>query len=109
MLKTYKPISLLPALDKIFEKIIYNTMCEYLSGNAILTLLQSCFRKGDSCVYQLLAVVHNIYKNLDNKPSLDTRGVFLNMSTAFVKVWHKGLLFKPKTYGIDGKLPALIF
>ena len=67
------PISLFSVLDKIFEKIIYNTLYEYLLANAILTLFQSDFRKGDSCVSQLLAAVHNIYKHLDNNPSLDTR------------------------------------
>ena len=75
LLKNYRLISVLPVLDKIFEKIIYNTLYEYLLANTILTPFQSGFRKGDSCVPQLQAVVHNILKHLDNNPPLDTRPV----------------------------------
>ena len=61
-----------------------------------------------SCVAQLLAVVHNIRKSLDNTPSTDTRGIFLDMLKAFDKVWHEGLLFKLKTYGIQGNVLSLL-
>ena len=63
--KNYGPISLLPVFDKIFEKIIHDTLYNYLNCNHILNNSQSGFSKGDSCVAQLLAIVHNINKNLD--------------------------------------------
>ena len=69
----------------------------------LLTPYQSRFIKGDSCVNQLLAIIHDIHKNLDANPSIDTIGVFMDMSKAFDKVWHKGLISKLKSYGVDSK------
>ena len=51
--------------------------------------------------------MNEIHKNLDANPSLNTSCV-LDMSKVFDKVWHKGLLFKLKTYGIDGDLLKLL-
>ena len=69
---------------------------------------QSGFRKGDSCISQLLAITHEIYSNFDACPSLETRGVFLDISKAFDRVWHDGLLYKLKLYGINGPLLNLL-
>ena len=62
----------------------------------------------DSCVAQLLSISHEIYKSFDCSPSIDIRGVFLDISKAFDKVWHDGLIFKLQTCGIDGKLLKLL-
>ena len=104
LIKNYRPISLLPIFAKIFEKLIYDSLYKYLHNNKVLSEKQSGFRPGDSCVNQLIAISHEIFKSFDGKPSLETRGVFLDMSKAFDKVWHKGLLFKLKRYGIHGNL-----
>ena len=108
MLKNYRPISLLPVCGKIFKKCIYNSLYSYLESNDILSKSQSGFRKGDSCISQLLAITHEIYSNFDAYPSLETRGVFLDISKAFDRVWHEGLLYKLKSYGISGPLLILI-
>ena len=108
LLTNYRPISLLPVCGKIFEKCIYNSLYGYLQSNDILSKSQSGFRKGDSCISQLLAITHEIYSNFDAIPSLETRGVFLDISKAFDRVWHEGLLFKLKSYGINGPPLTLI-
>ena len=64
IVKNYQPMALLPVFDKIFEKILHDALYGYF--NKILNNSQPGFRKGDSCVAQLLAMVHNTH--LDNTP-----------------------------------------
>ena len=105
-IKNYRPISLLPIFSKIFERLIYNSLFQHLRENNLLVKSQSGFLPGDSCISQLLSITHEIYQSLDC--NLETRGVFLDISKAFDRVWHKGLLFKLKSNGIDGPLFNLL-
>ena len=57
----YRPISLLPILGKIFEKLIFDTTYEHLCVNNLLTPNQSGFRPGDSTINQLISITHSIY------------------------------------------------
>ena len=108
LIKNYRPVSLLPICSKIFEKVIFNSLFKYLDDNNLLNSNQSGFRSGDSCVHQLLSITHEIYKTFDANPSLDIRGVFLDLSKAFDRVWHDGLTYKLKTLGICGNYYGLI-
>ena len=106
--KNYRPISLLPVCGKIFEKLIFDAIYEYFCENQLLTPSQSGFRPGDSTVNQLLSITHKIYSAFEEFPSRETRTIFLDISKAFDKVWHDGLLFKLKCYGISDCLFTLI-
>ena len=92
--KNYRLISLLPIFGKIFEKLIFDAIYLHLCENDLLTVNQSGFRPGDSTVNQLLLITHKIYSAFEENPSRETRTVFLDLSKAFDRVWHDGLMYK---------------
>ena len=108
LLQNYRPVSLLPICGKIFERIIFNPIFEYLEKNSLLCPNQSGFRPFDSCENQLLSIVHDIYANFDQHSTLEMRANFLDISKVFGKVWHEGLLFKLEGIGISGNLLSLL-
>ena len=101
-LKTYRPVYLLPSCGKIFERLIYNEMFGFFLDKGLISANQSGFKPEDSCINQLLSIAHNIYKSFDD--DYQVRGVFLDISKAFDKVWHDGLIFKLQENGISGNL-----
>ena len=107
LIKNYRPISLLPICGKMFEKIIFNNLYHYFNANNLITKNQSGFRPGDSTTNQLLYLVNEIHEAFDNPKSLEVRTVFLDISKAFDKVWHDGLIFKLRQNGIHGGLLKL--
>ena len=106
LVKNYRPVSLLPICGKVFERLIYNEVYPYLIDNNLISSHQSGFKGGDSCINQLLSITHDIYKSFDE--GFEVRGVFLNISKAFDRVWHDGLIFKLQENGISGKLLLLL-
>ena len=108
MLKIYRPISLLSIISKIFERVIYTSLFNYFVSNKLFTPLQSGFLPSDSYIAQLLLIIYEIQTSFDSNFPADVRGVFLDISKSFDKVWHKGVLYKLKCYGGEGKLLSLL-
>ena len=106
ILKNYRSVSLLPVCGKIFERLIFNELLNFLLENNLISPSQSGFNPGDSSINQLLSITHKIYNSFDE--GLEVRSVFLDISKAFDKVWHKGLLFKLSQNGISGNLLDLL-
>ena len=65
LVKNYRPISLLPICGKIFERILYNSLFDFLNQNDLISPAQSGFKPGDSCINQLLSITHEIYQSMD--------------------------------------------
>ena len=75
-------------------------MFKVFTENSLVSENQSGFKLGDSsCTNQLLSIAHQIYKSFDD--GHEVYSVFFDMSKAFDKVWHKGLIFKLKQSGIS--------
>ena len=100
-----RPVSLLSMFSKIFERLIYNAMFKHLDNNFISSN-QSGFKPGDSYINQLVAITHVFLKVLMTG-WLEIRGIFLDTSKAFDKVWHEGLAYKLRSNGICGNLLQL--
>ena len=81
--KNYLPISLQPVSRKIFERLLYDSMFKFFTGNGLISQNQLGFKPGDSCTNQLLSITHEIYKSFDDDH--EVRSVFLDMSKAFDK------------------------
>ena len=69
----YRPVSLLPIFGKILERLFFNSLFEFLHESILLNENQSGFRPSDSCEYQLLSVVHDIYESFDSSPHHDIK------------------------------------
>ena len=72
----YWPVSLLPVCYKIYERIIYNAMYNYISDNNIFSPNPSGLCTGDSCINQLLSITHHIYYSFNE--GFETRAMFLD-------------------------------
>ena len=104
--KNYRHVSVLPICREIFERLICNVMRDFLSDNNLFSSNQSAFRSGDSCINQLLSVTHDILKMYlikeYYKRNVGVRGILLDISKAFEKIWHDRLIFKQRQNGISG-------
>ena len=78
----------------MFEKLIFNEVFRFFPANNLIAPNQSGFKPGDSCINQLVSVTLEIYSFFDDE--FEVRSAFLEISKAFDKVWHEGIIFNFK-------------
>ena len=100
--RNYRPISLLSCLSKVLERLVCDKLRVYLEVNNLITDAQYGFRRGSSTLDQLLDIYDHTMKKMDEK--MITKLIFLDVSKAFDKVWHRGLIHKMERLGIRGQL-----
>ena len=94
----YRPISLLPILSKVMERIVHDKLSLFLSP--WLTKNQSGFKKGDGTVPQLIRLMQTWSDAVDKDKYVGA--VFFDLRKAFDRVWHDGLLAKLRVAGVHG-------
>ena len=89
---SYRPISLLPHISKILERVILNRIEDHLNSHEIIPPFQYGFRKGRSTTMQLHKSIHHITQSMNNHKI--TSFLSLDIESAFDSVWHDAVLAK---------------
>lgn len=89
---SYRPISLLPTISKVFEKVINRRLLDHVNSENIIPKFQFGFRSNHSTIHQLTRITEFIEKGFEEKKY--TAAIFLDIKQAFDSVWHNGLLSK---------------
>ncbi|CAH2100420.1 unnamed protein product [Euphydryas editha] len=93
--KSYRPISLLPIPSKIYESLISRRLTPLIEQCKLIPKHQFGFRRKHATIEQVHRLISEIDKAFEAKKYC--AGVFLDISQAFDRVWHEGLLFKLKS------------
>ena len=98
----YRPISLLPSISKLLEKLVAKQMTSFLNKHSILYELQFGFRKGHDTTQPVLHFLNKISEALSRDEPEFTIGIFLDLKKAFDTADHRILIEKLKNYGFRG-------
>ena len=93
----YRPVSVLPAISKLFEKVMFDQL--YVSFAPILSSNMSGFLKGHSCATALIKLTDDWRSALDEKKEMGV--IAIDLSKAFDCIRHNLLLAKVKAYGVQ--------
>ena len=106
LFENYRPISLLPPIAKVIERIIYNRMNEYIEKFDLLSANHFGFRKKHRTVDSIARVIEDIRESLDKK--VPSCCVFFDLRKAFDTIDHSILLQKLENYGFRGPIYNLL-
>ena len=102
----YRPISLLSAFSKIYEKLIYTRIFDYLTKNDLISAKQFGFRSKFSTIHALSSITERIKQLMDTGHYVC--GIFIDLENAFDTVNHSILCEKLNYYGLRGNVNNLI-
>lgn len=85
----YRPISLLPIISKLFEKLLLKRLRSIIENKQLIPPRQFEFREEHSTIDQIHRITDTIEKSLEEKKICSA--VFLDVAQAFDKIWHRGL------------------
>ena len=98
----YRPVSLTSLISKLMETVIRAAIIEHLETNNLFSDAQHGFRKGRSCLTNLLETLEDWTKAIDEGKQVDC--IYLDLKKAFDRVSHPALLRKLEAHGIEGKV-----
>ena len=89
---------------KTFKWLIFNDLFSHFIKNELFTKCHLGYLPSDSCIPKLFSTVHKTNLLFDCVTSVHVRGILLEISKEFHKVWHPGLLYKLEPHGVKWKL-----
>ena len=100
-ISNYRPISILPVISKIFERVTLNQLTKYFEKHDLITGLQHAYRKYHGTVTCLFELLNEIYHQIDNKNKVAI--VSLDLSKAFDTINHELLLKKLRSFNLSSE------
>ena len=105
--KNYCPVSRFSLVNKVFEKLVNDRIVDHLEKCGLFSDFQDGFRSSRSTA-DLLTVLSDRIARVFNRSGA-TGAVAFDISKAFNRVWHAGLLHNHKSYGISGHIRPYFF